>query len=238
MTSTKYSPLPNEIYHVHTWRCKHAGEVQDFEYIEKAIELKAPRIVFTDHCPFPGDPFEWRMDMAQLPEYVDSMKKLRRQYDGKIEVLCGLEVEYLPSFCEYYKELRSSNDFDLLMLAPHFFEYSAGHYDFQDADRTNSYIGLCDALVEGINSGFFDVIAHPDRVFRAKKSFDNLAAEGAKKVIDAAIGEGLYMEKNYTSMRLDRQYWPEFWTMVPNDAKILYGYDAHSIEDMIIPLQH
>lgn len=235
MTTTKYAPLPNEIYHVHTWRCKHAGEVQDFEYIEKAIELGAPRIIFTDHCPFPGDPFEWRMDMAQLPDYVESIKNLRRQYADQIEVLCGLEIEYLPSFKDYYKELRTSNDFDLLMIAAHFFEYSVGHYDFQDADRTNSYIGLCDATVEGINTGFFDVVAHPDRVFRAKKSFDELALEGAQKIIDAATNKGLYLEKNYTSMRTEKHYWPEFWDMVPNSAKILYGYDAHSIEDMIIP---
>lgn len=228
----QYAPLPGEIYHVHTWRCKHAGDVQDYEYIEKAIELNAPRIVFTDHCPFPGDPFEWRMDMDQLPDYVTSIKQLSKQYSDKIEVLCGLEIEYLPSFRQYYDELRSSGDFDLLMIAPHFFEYSAGHYDFQDADRTNSYLGLCEAMVEGIRTGLFDVVAHPDRIFRAKDTFDNSAIQCAGKIINTAIACGLYMEKNYTSMRLDRQFWPEFWDMVPDNAKILFGYDAHSISDI------
>jgi len=56
-----YRPIPNEIFHVHTWRCEHAGEEQDCEYVKKAIELGASRIVFTDHCPFPGNPFRKRI---------------------------------------------------------------------------------------------------------------------------------------------------------------------------------
>ena len=52
-----YQPIENEIFHVHTWRCGHAGEEQDYEYVEKAIALGVKRIVFTDHCPFPGDFF-------------------------------------------------------------------------------------------------------------------------------------------------------------------------------------
>ena len=69
-----YHPLKNEIFHVHTNRCGHAEEVPDRAYVEKAIELGTPRIVFTDHAPFPGNPFGNRMSMEQLPEYTDSMK--------------------------------------------------------------------------------------------------------------------------------------------------------------------
>ena len=65
-----YQPIENEIFHVHTWRCGHAGEEQDYEYVEKAIELGASRIVFTDHCPYPGNVFLYRMDMEQLDDYV------------------------------------------------------------------------------------------------------------------------------------------------------------------------
>lgn len=46
-----------DIFHVHTYRCGHAEEVGDEEYVIKAIELGATGIWFTDHAPFPGDPF-------------------------------------------------------------------------------------------------------------------------------------------------------------------------------------
>ena len=74
-----YQPIENEIFHVHTWRCKHASEEQNYKYVEKAIDLGANRIVFTDHCPFPGNPFRSRMDMEQLPEYMSSLLHLKME---------------------------------------------------------------------------------------------------------------------------------------------------------------
>lgn len=90
---------------IYSGRCKHAGDTKDYEYIEKAIELGAARIVFTDHAPFLGNPFGHRMDIEELPEYVASINTLKEQYKDKIEILCGLEIEYLPSFIDYYKKL-------------------------------------------------------------------------------------------------------------------------------------
>lgn len=114
---TRYKPINNEIFHVHTYRCKHAGNTQDQEYVQKAIELGASRIVFTDHAPFPGNPFRNRMDMEELPEYLSSIHKLKQMYKDKIQVLCGLETEYLPSFDLWYKSLKKMNELDLLILS-------------------------------------------------------------------------------------------------------------------------
>ncbi|MGB4657683.1 MAG: PHP domain-containing protein [Mobilitalea sp.] len=50
MTATR------ECFHVHTSRCKHASDDTDKDYIEAALRMGASKIVFTDHCPFPGDP--------------------------------------------------------------------------------------------------------------------------------------------------------------------------------------
>lgn len=49
------------IFYVHTWRCGHASNEPERAYIESAIELKAKSIIFTDHAPFPNDPFTGRM---------------------------------------------------------------------------------------------------------------------------------------------------------------------------------
>ncbi len=34
--------------------------------------------VFTDHCPFPENPFRGRIEIEQLPEYILSMKQLKK----------------------------------------------------------------------------------------------------------------------------------------------------------------
>ena len=114
MEMQTYHPIPGEVFHVHTYRCKHAGDTTDKDYIEKAIELGAPRIVFTDHAPFPGNLFGNRMEIEQLPEYVETLSRLREEYREKIEILIGLEAEYLPSFAEYLQELKNDHHIQIL----------------------------------------------------------------------------------------------------------------------------
>lgn len=48
-------PKDTDLFHVHTFRCKHAEETGDEEYIKKAIKLGKTGIWFTDHAPFPGN---------------------------------------------------------------------------------------------------------------------------------------------------------------------------------------
>ncbi len=228
----RYIPIPGEAFHIHTYRCGHAEEVDDAAYVGKAIEIGATRIVFTDHAPFPGDPFGNRMEIAQLPEYIDFMQHLKEVYQDRIEVLCGLEIEYLPSFEDYYRELRENTGLDLLVLGQHMFEYEPGRYSFSDPDRSEEYIGLCEAMISGIETGLFDVVAHPDRAFRRRKAMGKKELLLCKNLIDKAVNHGVYLEINYESLKMNwiRQ---EFWDMVPKKSMIVYGLDAHSIEELV-----
>ena len=65
-----------ELFHVHTYRCKHASNEIDEEYVLKAIQMKATDIYFTDHAPFPGNPFGNRMNIEQLDEYISSIEQV------------------------------------------------------------------------------------------------------------------------------------------------------------------
>lgn len=88
----------------------------DEAYVLKAIELGADSITFTDHAPFLDNPFRGRMQYEELPEYVASIKSLQEKYGNRLNVKCGLEIEYLPSFKEYYNELHDFGEFDVLTL--------------------------------------------------------------------------------------------------------------------------
>ena len=65
-----------ELFHVHTHRCMHASDENDEAYIVKAIQMGASHIYFTDHAPFPGDPFRNRMGINQLEEYFVHAKEI------------------------------------------------------------------------------------------------------------------------------------------------------------------
>lgn len=227
----KYKPIENEIFHVHTWRCKHASDEADHCYVDKAIELGASRIVFTDHTPFPGNPFRNRMDIEQLPEYISSMKHLKQDYASKIEILLGLEVEYLPTYHFFIKELYESRDFDLLILGQRFYENEDGSWSYMNQDKDLEFKGICNAMMQGIETRYFDVVAHPDRAFRRCKQWNADMMHANYSIANAALKKGVYLEQNYSSMERKRQYWYPFWdraALVPQTK----GYDAHSIKEM------
>jgi histidinol-phosphatase (PHP family) len=121
---------------------------------------------------------------------------------------------------------------DLLIIGQHFYEHEPGHYSFSDEDKSKEYIGLCNAMKEGAETGLFEVIAHPDRAFRRRTSFGQEESVAAGQVIRAAVRNGLYLEHNYSSMRRKNQYWDEFWKLLPPEAMTLYGCDAHATQEM------
>lgn len=48
------------------------------------------------------------------------------------------------------------------------YEYEPGVYSFSDTKEVKDqveYIGLCEAMIEGMETGLFRVVAHPDRAF-------------------------------------------------------------------------
>lgn len=222
-----------DIFHIHTKRCGHAfGE--DYEYIEAAIKLGAEQIVFTDHVPFPGDPFGNRMKISEKDEYLNTLGRLQQEYAGRINVLKGFEIEYLPSFKGYYKELKADDRIDVMLLGQHMYECHDGTYSFSLPSRAEEYKGLADAIFEGAETGLFDVIAHPERIFmRCTNIMDDSVFVCMYKIIQS-LQDGMYMEYNYSSAQTCTLF-EYFWIRAEgalSKETIIKGYDAHSVEEM------
>lgn len=231
-------PLPekSDLFHVHTFRCKHAQEIPDEAYVKCAIALGASGIFFSDHTPFPGNSFKDRMDMEHLPEYLDTIHEMKIRYAEEITIHVGLEIEYLPSFHDYYGELRNNPLIDFMMIGQHMYEVCPGQYSFQltAAEKNEQeHVGCGEAIIQGIESGLFDVIAHPDRLFKRQKEWTEDITVLSKRIIAAAYSNHLVLEKNLESMCRIRNFREEFWALVPDTANILIGTDAHSIEDLM-----
>lgn len=229
-----YTPIENEIFHIHTYRCTHASNESEHLYVKKAIELGASRIVFTDHGPYMSDQFTERMRYSELEDYLDTIWELKDQYADKIEIICGLELEYIPGFDDYYRQLKAMPKMELLILGQHFCQLDDGTYSFEAKDKSFEFISLFKAMEQGIDSGYFDVIAHPDRMLRRRTSFGDKEREASISFINKVIQakDRLYIERNIASMEREHQYWREFWDLVPADIKVLDGLDAHSVADV------
>lgn len=227
----------NSVFHVHTYRCGHMDDdKKEWEYIEKAIELGATEIWFTDHAPFPGNPFNNRMRIEELPEYVATLQELKQRYEGKIDVKIGLEIEYLPNFENYYEELRDSGCFDMLLLGEHFSLLSEGTYSFSKTDKCNEAKELANGMIMGMKSGFFQAVAHPDQIFRRKKVWDDECEQIANEIKNCAEETGVVLEKNICNMigkKKSLGYRSEFWKRLPTGVEIVYGLDAHSSAELV-----
>lgn len=225
-----------DCFHVHTRRCGHAENIPDEEYIKKALDIGATGIWFTDHAPFPGDYFRNRMRYAELPEYIGSLSLLKEQYRGLIDIHIGLEIEYFPSYdmAGYYKELRSNMDIECLLLGQHMAETDDGYTFTWKKERLirEEYIVLANAELQGIESGYFDAVAHPDRIFRRLNEWSLPAQMLSNKIIEAANKMNIPLEQNESSKRRERNYWPEFWEFTEG-AEVIHGLDAHSMKELI-----
>lgn len=225
------------IFHVHTFRCKHAENIGDEAYIKKAVELGADQIWFTDHAPFPGDPFGGRMDMRELPEYIDTLTRLKEKYADKIEVHIGLEAEYFPAFEAHYTSLRATKGIEAIILGQHMFALPDGGYSFSlspEEKKRGEHIGSGDAIVLGIKSGYFDAVAHPDRIFRRCKEWTGEMEVIAGRIIEAAVAHKIPLEYNLRSVARKRELWEEFWNKVPEGYPVVVGSDAHAIKELIL----
>ncbi len=224
------------LFHIHTFRCGHAEKISDEAYVTCALELGATDLWFSDHTPFPGDPFRSRMRYSQLQEYINTLYALKQQYADQLNIHIGLEIEYFPSFdaMGYYHELKANRKIEFLLLGQHMAELSPSCFSFSmnhEWRDENEYKVLSNAIIDGIQSGYFDFTAHPDRIFRRCKMWNADMEQVAVNIIRAAVEYQIPLEKNESSRRQKHAYWPEFWDLALDnqDIRVVHGLDAHSV---------
>jgi len=97
--------------HTHTPFCPHGSNDSMEAYIEAAIAQGFNRISITEHAPLPTgfiDPVPLQdsaMKISDLTSYFDKCKTLKRYFASKIEIMIGLEIDYLAGYEEETKAL-------------------------------------------------------------------------------------------------------------------------------------
>lgn len=226
-------------YHTHTYRCKHAvGNVKD--YVEEALKYEGSILGFSDHTPFPDNRWlEWRMNIDELKGYIDELNKACNQYSEKIKIYKGLESEYVPEFYSFYETLLNEYKLDYLSLGLHFYQYK-NQWIHADEDRMNGQQldTYAKFLVEGMETGFFKFVAHPDFWAASYLEWDKNAEKASIYIIENALrlniplevnGNGFRKAKLNTSRGKRRPYpISEFWNIAAEySIPVIIGSDAH-----------
>lgn len=226
-------------YHIHTYRCKHA-EGTDEDYIEAAINAGFTEIAFTDHSPWPLYPHESgmiRMHLNQLPEYVSSLRRLQEKYKDRIRIKIGLECEYFEDRMEWLKQTITDYSLETIILGNHFHHFDTfDRYYGSYRDKKNLISDYLEDSLAAIESGVYQMFAHPDIFVRSMDRWTPQAEETSRLILLACKQANLPIEYNLGGARnrfTEFSYpYPRFWELaaeIGNDVRI--GIDAHSPMD-------
>ncbi len=159
--------------HTHTARCGHAGG-RDEEYVEAAIACGLVAIAVTDHLPFywlPRAEHDPALAMApeELPRYVDAVLALKERYRGRIEVLLGIEADFVAGHEEALERELARVPFDVVLGSAHFLggwcvddTSSIPGYRQGQAEVDRIWARYAEAALAAARSGLFDVLSHLD----------------------------------------------------------------------------
>ena len=222
--------------HTHTALCGHATGTEE-EYVLAAIENGYAKLGFSDHTPFPyegGYVNRTKMLPEQLPGYIETILSLKAKYQDSIEILLGLECESVPRFFSYLKEI--SKDMDYLILGSHG-DASIGHaYSGRYTKPWHLHRYLAD-VVEGMESGLFLYVAHPDLMLEQYPEFDETAKYVSRQLCREANRLNVPLEYNLSGNlkphkegTLGFPYTP-FWEIAAEEnVRAVIGLDAHNVD--------
>lgn len=104
-------------FHTHS-SCSFDSDAPMRDMVERAVSLGLEGICFTEHLDrdYPKEDGEITLD---IPSYREQLLSLREEFQGKIEVLFGIELGMQPHLGPYYQELTSSFPFDFVAASQH-----------------------------------------------------------------------------------------------------------------------
>lgn len=217
-------------YHTHTPRCNHA-EGTEREYAESALAAGLEILGFSDHspCVFPGDYYSWyRMKLPELEDYVRAVLTLRQEYAGRLEIPLGLELEYYPGIFPSLLPILRDQPLDYLLLGQHFIGDEMGEpYSGNPTADPSVLERYCDQVIEGMQTGLFTYLAHPDLIFFTGD--DRTYRGNMRRVCREARECGIPLEWNLLGMTKGRNY-PDrrFWELAAEEGcACVLGWDAH-----------
>ncbi|MGF1677671.1 MAG: histidinol-phosphatase [Candidatus Methylacidiphilales bacterium] len=221
--------------HMHTPLCKHAiGTISEYADVAAARGLKG--ITVTCHCPLPdGMSSEVRMSPEQWGEYLDMVAQAREEAAGTIDILLGLESDYLPGLEPWLEKLHSSASLHYILgsVHPQIHEYKERYLRDNWPLFHRQYFS---SLVEAAQTGLFDCLSHPDLVKNVGSEHWNLEShfDHILHCLDAIAETGIAMELN-TSGRYKTipEMNPSFSilkAMRERGIPVVVGADAHCPE--------
>lgn len=214
-------------YHSHSRWCGH-GEGEIEEYVLAAIKAGIKEFALCEHLP-DDHGFGKRMSWEQLPHYIKELERIEAKYRGQLRLIRCFEAEYRPKEFDRLKQLKAEYQIPLWILGQH-----------DSGDRKINYYAMKDKradllrytadVLEGLDTGFFQILAHPDLVAVNFAEIDELFLDCMEQIFRKCIERNVYVEINANGLRNHKAY-PSLpvWQLAKKypELKIIVSSDAH-----------
>jgi histidinol-phosphatase (PHP family) len=205
-------------YHLHTPRCKHAkGPLE--AYVERACQLGLRQVGFADHNPLPNKlGADARMDESELDDYVADVLRLRDRFRGQIEVLLGIEMDYLEGLESYCEKMIAQYPWDYVLGSIHYLDSECRISSWPrkfTGDATALYRRYFELVRKLARSGLYDVVAHFDVVKRSGRSIPAPLDGDLQHTLEEIARAGLCLEINTSGHRHPELTKPEPYPSFP-----------------------
>lgn len=245
--NTKVNSLgQNFNYHTHTYRSGHSEYTSDEEILQVAKSAGISMLGFSEHIPNPNlilPDENHRMFFSEVDDYIASINKMKQNYPD-MTILVGFEAEFDPIKESFLGEMRDKVDY--MILGQHF--VTRDLQNVSSKNNPNYPIEYANMVSKAIESGIFDIVAHPDYFMKFrdtivneqdKKLFDENSVIASQIICEKARDIGIPIEINLFPA-LNNQILsdgnltyphPTFWQVAQeiDGLQVLKGVDAHDL---------
>lgn len=232
----------NKNYHMHTYLCNHA-EGKPIDYVKEALKHNYLEVGMSDHLPMPEFVGSTRMRVDEFSLYLEMLNEAEI-YANKhnIKFFKGGEIEYLSNNPIYERYLK---DLDYLILGQHYIVKENNYKSVYKLDDLEDIIIYRNTLIEALQTGYFNLLCHPDLCFYNIKNPTKEMYEALRPVVIKAKELNIPIEFNANGIRkaknkfdsLDEKdyLYPrmEFFKIVKEEnAQVHVSSDAHYLIDL------
>jgi histidinol-phosphatase (PHP family) len=211
------------------------------EYAARALEAGLTEIGFSDHNPMPRDDFDnWRMFLRDLDTYVTQVQQARAAFP-QLRIGLALEVDFLPGFEGWIRELAARHPWDYFIGSVHYVEAwdidnPAKMEEWKRRDPDEVWAAYFERLGAAARSGLFQIIGHADLC----KKFCFYPRQDPKplyaRFLECAREAGVAIELNTAGLRKDcREVYPNETLLrmaFEKNVPITFGSDAHAPQEV------
>lgn len=235
------TPVPLDL-HNHHERCGHArGRLAD--YVAHAADIGLATLGVADHAPRFADPDDHplpgiQMARSEFPAYLAEARDLRERYADRLELLIGIEADFLPGTEATYRERLGASGLDYVIGSVH--EWDGIHVykpqTWDGRERLALFEGYFAHVRAAVRSGLFDVLGHLDAVKVYGPDVFEVAAHEIEPTLDAIAESGIVVELNTAGFRKCGELFPRpelVAALHERGVPLTFGSDAHAPDELV-----